>query len=226
MLVPAVNYGSCLWPLPFPAPFHHRVVQQTFKMVFLWSLQGHQTCNSSSFHAATKPFRAKQQISIVHGIPNCAWYAHKKHETPNDIVRCMEFSQQNSMHTSQHQHIYYRKLSLQPPENSLSHILTHSCSLAHILTHSCSLSHILTRSCSLSHILTHSCFLSHILTHLCSRSHILTHLCSRSHILTHLCSLSHILTFVLHVWHFDTAILSNTYMCSLSDIFTLFILSV
>ena len=36
----------------------------------------------------------------------------KKYEIYNDIVRCVDFSQQNNMHTSQHQYIQYRKPSL------------------------------------------------------------------------------------------------------------------
>jgi len=31
LLLLAVNYGICLSPVPFPAPFHHRVVQQSIK---------------------------------------------------------------------------------------------------------------------------------------------------------------------------------------------------
>ena len=36
----------------------------------------------------------------------------EKYELYNNIVRCTHFSQENKMHTSQHQCIHYRKPSL------------------------------------------------------------------------------------------------------------------
>ena len=68
-----LNYGSCLPPLPFPAPFHHRVVQQTIEKLLFWSLHRRQTClvKRFRFHAATKPFHAIQQT--VHGKHKKVW---------------------------------------------------------------------------------------------------------------------------------------------------------
>ena len=101
LLLPAVNCGSCLSPLPFPAPFHHRVVQQTIEKRLFWSLQRHQTYawyKSFSFHEASKPFHAKQQTAHEHT---------KTYDMYSNIVRCTDLSQENKMHTSQHHCIHY-----------------------------------------------------------------------------------------------------------------------
>ena len=62
-------------PLPFPAPSHHRVVQQTIETFLFWSLHRLQIClvQQFTFHAATKPFHAK----ITRNITLCTVHTQK-----------------------------------------------------------------------------------------------------------------------------------------------------
>ena len=62
----AVNYGSCLLPLPFPVPFKHSIVQQTIeKRILKFTQTPKCLVKRFRFHAETKPFLAKQQT--MHG---------------------------------------------------------------------------------------------------------------------------------------------------------------
>ena len=113
LLPPAVNYGSCLSPLPFPAPFHHRVVQETVeKLLFLKFTQIPNMLGTKVlvFMQQQNHFMQNNKLCMVHT---------KKYEIHNNIVRCRDLSQENKMHTSQHQCIHYRKPSLKIRPHSL-----------------------------------------------------------------------------------------------------------
>ena len=99
LLLPAVNYSSCLSPPPFPSASSPQSCTADHWKVLI--LKFTQTPNMLGtivlvFMQQQNHFMQKSHITFC---------------TVHTIVRCCFFSQQNNIYTSQHQYICYRKHS-------------------------------------------------------------------------------------------------------------------